>query len=904
MHLLVWALVGAVVGGVLWPGVTGTAGGLTGAAIGVLTGLVLRSRRDLADLRAAVARLEAGLTTRASDAPTAQRAAAPAEPTPVQPVPDPWVDTREPVHTVTRAAPMPPPMPAAPVERDPPRPQRPSWLDRAVLGAKRWLTEGNVPVKIGMLVLFAGVAAFLKYASDQHLLVVPVSVRLAIVALLALGGTALGWWQRGRRRAFGLAMQGGGIGVLLMTVYAAFRLYGLLDALPTFALLVVFVLGLGVLAVLQDAMALAVLGLVAGFAAPVLVSTGQGSHVALFSYYAVLNIAILGIALYRSWRVLNLLGFIGTFAVGTTWGVLSYRPEFFASTEPFLVLFFLLYVAVPWLHVLRSPDARHVVLDGSLMFGNPIVCLLLQAALLAWRPTPLALSALCVAVLYVVIAYAVRRRPQMRLLRETWAVLAVAFATVAVPLALNARVTACVFALEGAGLVWFGFRQQRRFPRWAGLGLQVLAAGAWLLNDLFRTRVNDLPLLNAGFVGTVLLVTGAALSLWQYDRHGLERGRHRWVRAWLLAWLLMLLGAGLQLEIDHVLGDAPRMWGAWFACVLALGCTLAWASHHARTDHLRGMLRWSPAVALAVALYMAATFQAWVPYLDDGWLLIGVAIGLPLAALSMRCVVSAARPAVTAGVLWWALCLALAAQAVLVLLPPWLGAGWQLLALGLPGLLWAGIILRWPQRVTWPLHAHARTLREIIGRGSLLLSCALALVALFQSGDVRPLPFLPLLNPVDLVLVACVVLLHAGTRAFAWPAAARGWLPVAIAIAVFFMLTSMTLRTVSQWAAVPWDGRLPGNGMAQLSLTVVWSLMGVATWVTGSRRGQWTLWVAGAACMGIVLLKLLLLDRTHLGNLFGIASFIAFGVLCIVIGYIAPAPPRHVRTAEDSPDVA
>ncbi|MCC6597058.1 MAG: DUF2339 domain-containing protein, partial [Rhodanobacteraceae bacterium] len=38
--------------------------------------------------------------------------------------------------------------------------------------------------------------------------------------------------------------------------------------------------------------------------------------------------------------------------------------------------------------------------------------------------------------------------------------------------------------------------------------------------------------------------------------------------------------------------------------------------------------------------------------------------------------------------------------------------------------------------------------------------------------------------------------------------------------------------------------------------------------------------------------KLLLIDRSRLGNLFGIASFIAYGLLCTVVGYFAPAPPR------------
>jgi uncharacterized membrane protein len=46
----------------------------------------------------------------------------------------------------------------------------------------------------------------------------------------------------------------------------------------------------------------------------------------------------------------------------------------------------------------------------------------------------------------------------------------------------------------------------------------------------------------------------------------------------------------------------------------------------------------------------------------------------------------------------------------------------------------------------------------------------------------------------------------------------------------------------------------------------------------------------------------LLIDRGHLGNLFGIASFIAYGLMCTVIGYLAPAPPRQplIAIVEDS----
>jgi uncharacterized membrane protein len=68
----------------------------------------------------------------------------------------------------------------------------------------------------------------------------------------------------------------------------------------------------------------------------------------------------------------------------------------------------------------------------------------------------------------------------------------------------------------------------------------------------------------------------------------------------------------------------------------------------------------------------------------------------------------------------------------------------------------------------------------------------------------------------------------------------------------------------------------------------------------GSTRGSRPLWLAGAVLMGIVLAKLLLIDRTHLGSGFGIASFIAYGLLCTIIGYFAPAPPRESAAGASS----
>src|SRR3989449_9144042 len=131
----------------------------------------------------------------------------------------------------------------------------------------------------------------------------PIELGRAGVAAGAIGLLAVGWRLPERRPGYGLTLQGGGIGLLYLVIFAAFRLYSLLPPAAAFALLVAVAAFSAAIAVVQDARSLAVLGVSGGFLAPVLASTGGGSHVILFSYYAVLNAGILAIPWVQAWRV-------------------------------------------------------------------------------------------------------------------------------------------------------------------------------------------------------------------------------------------------------------------------------------------------------------------------------------------------------------------------------------------------------------------------------------------------------------------------------------------------------------------------------------------------------------------------------------------------------------------------
>ena len=127
--------------------------------------------------------------------------------------------------------------------------------DRAVGFIKNYFTTGNVMVKVDAIVLFFGVAFLLKYAAEHTQ--VPIEFRLLGVVLGAIALLVFGWRLRHTRTNYGLILQGAGIGVLYLTIFAALRLYQLLPAGGAFFLLFGIVAFSAILAIKQDSRALA-----------------------------------------------------------------------------------------------------------------------------------------------------------------------------------------------------------------------------------------------------------------------------------------------------------------------------------------------------------------------------------------------------------------------------------------------------------------------------------------------------------------------------------------------------------------------------------------------------------------------------------------------------------------------
>src|SRR5690606_23804868 len=164
----------------------------------------------------------------------------------------------------------------------------------------------------------------------------------------------------------------------------------------------------------------------------------------------------------------------------------------------------------------------------------------------------LAWSALIAGALYLALAWTLWRtgRETFRLLVEAFAALGVIFASLAIPLAFDAKVTAAMWSVEGAGLVWLGLRQERKLARAFGILLQVFAGIGFI--GAFPALRPDRFLLNTAYLGTVMLgVSALASSFWLHrDRKKLAEYETAFplvLALWGTAWWL----CGGIYQIEH-----------------------------------------------------------------------------------------------------------------------------------------------------------------------------------------------------------------------------------------------------------------------------------------------------------------------------------------------------------------
>jgi uncharacterized membrane protein len=194
------------------------------------------------------------------------------------------------------------------------------------------------------------------------------------------------------------------------------------------------------------------------------------------------------------------------------------------------------------------------------------------------------------------------------------------------------------------------------------------------------------------------------------------------------------------------------------------------------------------------------------------------------------------------------------------------------------------------QPAGWPTHRNGSALAAGVLR-PWLVGLMLWVLAVNAASDasMAPLPYLPLLNPVDLghglVLLYALALWRLAPLPLPLSAVAGG-------VLAFWWLNSVLVRTLHHWADTPtWGRGALASEVVQTGLPILCTLTACAPMWAATRRHQRVLWMAGAGLLAAVVLKLFFVDLSNVGTLARIVSFLGVGGLMLVIGYVAPMPP-------------
>lgn len=241
--------------------------------------------------------------TREATSAAHRLAPAPTEPNDVPPSRSPPETSGARVDDATASAAQSPP------SEPPPDPTRTSW--------ERWLgVRGAAALGAGVLVL--AFLYFFKYSIDRGFLTP--TLRLALGALTGLACVGVSE-LRLRKRHTVLAdwIDGAGIAILYLATWAARARYELLGAEATFVALVAVTAGATALAIRHRSLPIALLGLLGGFATPMLIASGSDRPLALFGYLLVLDLALLFVARRMGRPLLAALSLAGTSIYQVLW---------------------------------------------------------------------------------------------------------------------------------------------------------------------------------------------------------------------------------------------------------------------------------------------------------------------------------------------------------------------------------------------------------------------------------------------------------------------------------------------------------------------------------------------------------------------------------------------------------
>jgi uncharacterized membrane protein len=844
-------------------------------------------------------------------------------------------------------------------------PKEPSWLSERFAALIKWLIgEGNIWVSVGVLLFLAGFGLLFSYAVQRGWF--PLEFRLAGASAVGIAMTAFGWRMRDKRRTYALILQGGGIGVLYIVLLAGVKLEPILPVGASVIGMLALSAFTAVLALFQDYEPLAMFALLGGYAAPVLLSSGSSNFVALFSIHSLLNLEILTISLFRDWRKTRWLGLFASIAVGLAWGLLRWRESYFASVEPFLILFFLNYSAIALIPMLpakltaafKPSLANYERIDMPMIATIPFILVFLQMYIASHTRYGVALTCLAVGLWYLALGtFAMRNAGGdnegfngIKYPHRLFLAYCIVFSSLAIPFVFAQASAASIWGAEGAVLVAYAARRRNPGAFACGLLLHVSAfviynfapylhlpqrlyepdafsvttgllfAVSSLVSSYFSARLSEKPFDTefAEIRGTLLRTPTPGASAWGFAAYG---------TAW---WVLAASDAPNALGLTAV----PPFF------LLCIGGLAGFALSSPSEFGLGGLeetetplaslahFKWQasrllalPPVAAGCFFAVSGALRRWGYFYSYGSLFDKIYHGMTqnfplnwLAFALMFLGILAVYRKETAWYIrrafWGCLVFSFVAYSSVALsasfmhlFPDWGRAGGiGYLARFLP--VFAAVLAFTAKRFRGEIIG-----MEFISPALLALAVSMFLslwdfMSCFASRGGWITLYIPLLNSLELwqalYIASAAMLIDSALRG----QARRIGLLFVIPAVTFFWLNSIAARAALHYfgETVRW-GRMTGAPYFQGLLAMLWGFTALALIYCGKRYGSRVPWFMGAALLALDIAKLLLVDLSNAATVIRIFAFLLLGGFFLLIGWIAPLPPK-IAVLNETPDEA
>lgn len=531
-----------------------------------------------------------------------------------------------------------------------------------------------------------------------------------------------------------------------------------------------------------------------------------------------------------------------------------------------------------------------------------------------------------------------------QLLIEASLALGAGFMALVIPLALSAKWISIGWAIQGVGLVWLGQRTYRQWTVWLGLALQaisiVLLMGydsiiqSWyhLLDNLSiphqELASNVSNTLTLAVLTMVVLLSGFILRqgihqtikvLTNDPADPTNSARIKVDNKPVISTLLVVVGLGLYtatiLSNNHLWNDSSTSLSLELAVAIAVFLLGGqWLHHKYHWHSLRQISRLSLPVAMLLWFWVYGSwFNIETTYSDVDYRITSVN-GLGTALLGMLGCLAVAKLLgiwlirrwtleglkTSKDQFFWLLTLIFMMTLMVVDLPY---RYWhhddemQTLAWILPSVVSVLALIGWHfyaerKQLNIPLFGWLEP-KTLLGSTSYILVPLTAIWVLYAnyglSGQLLGF-YVPILNPLDLTIIG--ILLYVSFLTL--NAKNHQGLAMVLVGLIFITISSMLVRSFASFFSTPiWTDGAWGVSEVQTGLTILWTILAMVLMFIANKKAIRMIWFAGMALLTLVVAKLILVDMSNTSAILRVVSFIGAGLLMLVIGYLAPLPPKR-----------